>query len=135
MNINQPLEPGRINEAALLYISSHVEDLSHIAKKTEVEKCYIGRNIKAGDGVQIKNSAVYDNAALENNVKITNSLLMSNVTVRSNTKIKNSVIMRNCVIGEDSEIVDSIIAPDMDLRGKSRIYNVSLASKVIEDEK
>ena len=38
------------------------------------------------------------------------------------------------VIGENSEIVDSIIAPDMDLRGKSRIYNVSLASKVIEDE-
>jgi len=101
---------------------------------TAIEKCYIGRNIKTGENVKIKSSALYDNEVLENNVQITNSLLMDNVIVRANTKISNSVIMRNCVIGEDSEIVDSIIAPDMDLRGKSRIYNVSLASKVIEDE-
>ncbi len=101
--------------------------------KARIEECYIGRNIKAGEGVNIKNSALYDNGILENNVEIINSLLMDNVTVKANTKIQNSVIMKNCVIGEDSEIVDSIIAPDMDLRGKSRIYNVSLASKIIED--
>ncbi len=125
---------GKSNDEDFIGGKNIILDMAGI-HNARVEKCYIGRNIKAGEGVQIKNSAVYDNAALENNVKITNSLLMSNVTVRSNTKIKNSVIMRNCVIGEDSEIVDSIIAPDMDLRGKSRIYNVSLASKVIEDEK
>jgi len=124
---------GKSNDEDFIGGKNIILDMAGI-HNARVEKCYIGRNIKAGEGVQIKNSAVYDNAALENNVKITNSLLMSNVTVRSNTKIKNSVIMRNCVIGEDSEIVDSIIAPDMDLRGKSRIYNVSLASKVIEDE-
>jgi NDP-sugar pyrophosphorylase family protein len=124
---------GKSNDEDFIGGKNIILDMAGI-HNARVEKCYIGRNIKAGDGVQIKNSAVYDNAVLENNVEITNSLLMSNVTVRSNTKIKNSVIMRNCVIGEDSEIVDSIIAPDMDLRGKSRIYNVSLASKVIEDE-
>ncbi len=59
---------------------------------------------------------------------------MPNVTVRENSKIKNSVIMRDCVIGQDSEIVDSIISPELELKGKSRIYNVSLASKIIEDD-
>jgi NDP-sugar pyrophosphorylase family protein len=102
---------------------------------SKIEKCYIGNGIKMGSEVCISNSAVYDNTVLENNVEVTNSLVMDNVVVKSNTKIKNSVIMKNCVIGEDSEIIDSIIAPDMDLRGKSRIYNVSLASKVIEDER
>lgn len=99
-----------------------------------IEQSYIGNGLRAGKNTSIKNSAVYENVTLDENVNISNSLLMDNVTVKTGTKIKNSVIMKNCIIGEDSEIVDSIIAPDMDLRGKSRIYNVSLASKVIEDE-
>ncbi|WP_298276640.1 NDP-sugar synthase [Ferroplasma sp.] len=102
-------------------------------QKTRINRCYIGSGIKTGNNVNITSSAVYNNAMLGDNVEITNSLLMDNVNVKSGTKIKNSVIMRNCIIGEDSEILDSIIAPDMDLMGKSRIYNVSLASKIIED--
>ncbi len=43
--IENNLEPWRINEAALLYISSHVEDLSHIAKKTEVERKYLIKSL------------------------------------------------------------------------------------------
>ena len=109
-----------------------IMDISGL-QKANVNRCYTGTGIKTGDNVTINRSAIYNNALLENNVEITNSLLMENVTVKSGTKIKNSVIMRNCVIGEDSEILDSIIAPDMDLMGKSRIYNVSLASKIIED--
>ncbi|MEM0139699.1 MAG: NDP-sugar synthase [Ferroplasma sp.] len=100
-----------------------------------IQGCYIGNGIQVGKGSIIKDSAVYDNVTLESGVNIASSLLMDNVTIKANSKIKNSVIMKNCIIGEDSEIVDSIIAPDMDLRGKSRIYNVSLASKIIEDER
>ncbi|MCL4349259.1 sugar phosphate nucleotidyltransferase [Ferroplasma acidiphilum] len=124
---------GKLSDGDLIKGKNIILDMAGI-HNTGIEKCYIGRNIKAGDNVHIKDSALYDNENIGNNVEITNSLLMDNVTVRENTKIRNSVIMRNCVIGENSEIVDSIIAPDMDLRGKSRIYNVSLASKVIEDE-
>lgn len=143
------LDTGRPNDLIIAnqimiekYGKSYKEDFIHGKniildmtglQKATISKCYTGTGIKTGSNVTITSSAIYDNAVLENNVEITNSLLMDNVTVRSGTKIKNSVIMRNCVIGEDSEIFDSIIAPDMDLMGKSRIYNVALASKIIED--
>lgn len=100
----------------------------------QIYNSYIGNSIKIDRDVKIKSSAIYDFVNIEKNVEIENSILMPNVTVRENSKIKNSVIMRDCVIGQDSEIVDSIISPELELKGKSRIYNVSLASKIIEDD-
>ncbi len=99
-----------------------------------IENSYIGNTIKMENNIKITNSAIYDNVNIGGGVSIENSILMPNVTVKNNSKIRESVIMRNCVIGEDSEIVESIISPDLDLRGKSRIYNVSLASKIIESD-
>ncbi len=99
-----------------------------------ISESYIGNGIRMDKNIKIDNSAIYDNASIEYNVDIENSILMENVTVKKNTKIKNSVIMRNCIIGEDSEIVDSVMSPDLSLQGKSRVYNVSLASKIIGDD-
>ncbi len=99
-----------------------------------IENSYIGNAINMENNIRITNSAIYDNVNIGENVTIENSILMSNVAVKNNSKIKDSVIMRNCVIGEDSEIVESIISPDLDLKGKSRIYSVSLASKIIESD-
>ncbi len=99
-----------------------------------IGESYIGNGIQMKKNIKIYDSAIYDNVNIGDNVEIDNSILMENVTVKNNTKIKNSVIMRNCIIGEDSEIVDSIISPDLSLQGKSRIYNVSLASKIIESD-
>jgi len=99
-----------------------------------ISESYIGNGIRMKKNININNSAIYDNVNIDDNVNIENSILMENVTIKNNTKIKNSVIMRNCIVGENSEIVDSIISPDLSLQGKSRVYNVSLASKIIESD-
>ncbi len=45
-NIEMALEPWRINEVALIYLNSQSENLSHIGKKTEVERNYVIKSLK-----------------------------------------------------------------------------------------
>lgn len=95
---------------------------------------YIGNEVEISRGSEISSSAVYNGVTIEKNVKITNSLILDSVKVKSGTVIENSVIMRGTVIGENCEIRDSVLSPKLNLQSGSRVYNVSLASEIVDDQ-
>ncbi len=128
-----------VNKYGLKYDSKNITGKNIIKTTSDlssdtIDSSYIGTNLQIGKNTVIKGSAIYNGVVLGNNVHIEDSIIMDASKIMDNTIIKKSVIMRNCVIGEDSEIVESVISPDLDLHGKSRVYNVSLASKIITDE-
>lgn len=95
---------------------------------------FIGSDVSMSKGSEINSSAVYNNVTVEKNVKIDNSLILDSVRIKSGTTIENSVIMRGTVIGENCEIHDSVLSPKLNLQDGSRVYNVSLASEIVEDQ-
>ncbi len=94
---------------------------------------FIGSEVTMSEGSEIKSSAVYNGVFIDRNVVVDNSLILDNAKIKSGTKITNSVIMRGTVIGEDCEIHDSVLSPKLNLQKGSRVYNVSLASEIVEE--
>lgn len=94
---------------------------------------FVGNDVTMSQGCEIISSAVYNRVTLDSNVHVENSLILDSVKVGSGTKIVNSVIMRGTVIGEDCEIHDSVLSPRLNLQKGSRVYNVSLASEIVEE--
>lgn len=104
-------------------------------KKTTIEgPTFVGENVSIGNNTVIKRSAVYDGAIIGDNVEIEDSIVMDYAKVMNGTKIYKSVIMKQTVIGDDCEIHESVLAPKLNLQSKSRVYNVSLSSEVIDEE-
>lgn len=95
---------------------------------------FIGENVSVGNNSVIKRSAVYDGAIIGDNVEIVDSIVMDYAKVMNGTKIYKSVIMKQTMIGDNCEIHESVLAPKLNLQSKSRVYNVSLSSEVIEEE-
>ncbi len=95
---------------------------------------FIGSDVEVARGSKIDSSAVYNGVTIEKDVNIVNSLILDSVKIKKGTSIENSVIMRGTVIGEDCEIHDSVLSPKLNLQNGSRVYNVSLASEIVDEQ-
>ena len=96
---------------------------------------YIGKAVKFYDSSKIDSSAIYDNVEIGEGVVIMDSILMDDVKIGKNSRIVKSVIMKGTSIGQNCEIHESVIAPKLSLQSNSRVYNVSLSSEIIEEER
>lgn len=95
---------------------------------------YVGENVSLGSNVIIRRSAIYDGVNLGDDVVIEDSMMMDNSKVLNGSRIEKSVIMKHTAIGENCEISESVLSPNLNLQSKSRIYNVSLSSEILDDE-
>ena len=95
---------------------------------------YIGENVSIGKNVTIRGSAIYNNVNIGDNVTIEDSIMMDNTRVQNGSRVEKSVIMKYTAIGEECEISESVLSPKLNLQSKSRIYNVSLSSEILDDE-
>ncbi|MEM0155709.1 MAG: NDP-sugar synthase [Thermoplasmataceae archaeon] len=95
---------------------------------------YVGQNVYIGKNATISRSAIYDGVSIGDDVVVEDSMLMDNSRVLNGTRIEKSVIMKHTSIGENCEISESVLSPNLNLQSKSRIYNVSLSSEILDDE-
>lgn len=95
---------------------------------------YVGENVSIGKNTTIRRSAIYDGVTIGDDVVIEDSMMMDNSRVLNGSRIEKSVIMKHTFIGENCEISESVLSPNLNLQSKSRIYNVSLSSEILDDE-
>ncbi|MGP6220613.1 sugar phosphate nucleotidyltransferase [Caldiplasma sukawensis] len=96
--------------------------------------CYLGQNVKFGDGVIVENSAIYSNVRILDNSRISNSIIFENCVIENDSTIEGSLLMRGIRIGSKTEIHDSALASGINIQGGSKIFNVSLSSENSENE-
>jgi NDP-sugar pyrophosphorylase family protein len=91
-------------------VAIEVRELPDIVGPCKIEgPCILGKNLKFGGNVYIKNSFIGDGTVLENFVSIRNSNLVKGVQIHENCVIDNCIIMDNTNIYCNSVIVSSVV--------------------------
>ncbi|MBP1448750.1 MAG: NDP-sugar synthase [Thermoproteus sp.] len=82
----------------------------------------VGRHVKIGKGVYIRNSVIDNYTVIENGAEIEDSAVMDRVLVGSNARIARSIIGRHSAVGPNSVVSDSVLGDDVSLgRGAALI--------------
>lgn len=89
---------------------------------------YLGKKVKIGRNVIIKDSSIYDNVSISDNVSIENSVIYDNSQIGDGSKIKNSILSFNSILGEGVYVDDSVIGGGLLLRKGGKIEGSILSS-------
>lgn len=112
--------PGRIitTKEARIYVEEGTEIPENVSLKGTV---ILGKNVKVGEGSELKNCVIGNNTVIGRNVKLFDSVLWWNVSIDEESEIRNGVICNDVKIGkrvkakegvviaEDCEVEDEVL--------------------------
>ncbi|MDR1754886.1 MAG: NTP transferase domain-containing protein [Eubacterium sp.] len=114
-----------------LYSETSVHEIFDMANNTKIiPPCYIGKNVKIGDGSVIESTVLCDNVTIGKNVRLYGSVILDGAYIAGGSSVENAIICKNVkicrsgIVGENSVIGENtVIGEKTELKPGVKIWN------------
>lgn len=86
----------------------------------------IGRHVKIGRGVYLKNAVVDNYTVIEDNAKVVDSVVMDRSIVGAGAKLERSIVGRHGAVGRGAVVEGSVLGDDVSVGTRAVLVNVKV---------
>ncbi|MEM3327111.1 MAG: NDP-sugar synthase, partial [Thermoproteus sp.] len=86
----------------------------------------IGRHVKIGRGVHLKNAVVDNYTIIEDGAEVVDSVIMDRSIVEAGAKVERSIVGRHGAIGRGAVVMGSVLGDDVSVGSRAVLINVKV---------